>query len=557
MAHESGSSPARRGAAHRVTAWEWRRVLLYALLVTVVTTLPYALAWAGQGDGWRFTGFLFGAEDGFSYLGKMRLGARDLWDFYLFYTPEPHAGAPLVFLPYIVPGHLAGRLASSTDPALPGLLALLFHGLRAGFGVLLIAVLYRFIAAFVASARVRFTALVLATLGGGLGWLLAFAGQTPPEFYIPEGFSFLILFGLPHLALARATLLAGLLALLQAQTNPRWPRLAALAGVCWWVVGLAVPFYLPLAFVILAAWGLVAWSRRDALPGRLAAAGLIGGAVTLPLLVYYAVLFSTHETFARWSAQNQLESPPPLHYALAYALLIVPGLLGLRVAWRRARRDIRWALLIAWPVVGLALVYLPANVQRRMGEGVIVPLAILAASGLHLGARLWAIRRRRRWTGRYVWTSIALLAAACLSSAIFLRFSLVAASNPSLPIFRPVEELAAFAWLNGRAAPDAVVLASAPTGNALPAYTNQRPYMGHGPETLDWQHKTRQLERFFGGEMPAGERQALLAEYRVRYVFYGPLERALAATPSAPAWAAGMTPVYERDGYVIYEVPLE
>src|SRR5687768_17178571 len=92
----------------RITRREWRTVSLYALLLVFLTTLPYVLAWAGQGDAWRFSGFLFGIEDGYSYLGKMRLGVRGLWDFYLFYTPEPHAAAPLIFLSYILPGQLVG-----------------------------------------------------------------------------------------------------------------------------------------------------------------------------------------------------------------------------------------------------------------------------------------------------------------------------------------------------------------------------------------------------------------------------------------------------------------
>jgi hypothetical protein len=545
--------------APAISRREWRAVLLYALFVAVLTTIPYVVAYASQNGDWRFGGFLFGVEDGNSYIGKMRLGARGLWDFYLFYTPEAHAGAPLVFLPYIVPGHLVGQFVRDTDPALPMALALVFHAMRVLFDALLVVVLYRFIAAFIRRPNVRMTALILATFGGGLGWLLAFAGASPPEFYIPEDFSFLILFGLPHLALARAALLGGLLLMFNA-TSPAHPqtwrrglRYALLAGGCWLVVGLAVPFYFAIVYVILGAWGLALWIRCRAFPVRFAVYAALAAAVTVPLFAYYTLTFSTNAAFAQWSAQNQLVSPSPLHYALAFIVLAIPALVGGRWAWRRARVDERFALLVGWPLVVPLLVYIPLNVQRRMAEAVIVPLAILAAVGLDVWARAWAMRRRGRSSARRFGIGRAVVVAlASVSSAILLLGSFTAAANPRLPLFRPADELAAFAWLNTHAVPDDVVLSSVATGNALPAYTNLRPFMGHGPETLDWPHKTRDLERFYRGEMTDDERAGLLRDYHIRYVFYGPLEQALSASP--PVWTDNMTPIYDAEGYIIFMV---
>ncbi|MBL8163839.1 MAG: hypothetical protein JNJ61_17765, partial [Anaerolineae bacterium] len=206
-----------------ITRGEWQRVALFALLLILLTSAPYWLAWSRAGTEWQFSGFLFGADDGYSYLGKMRLGVRGLWEFYLFYTPEPHASAPLTFLPYILPGQIVRLFTSPADPGATALLAGIFGLMRVIFDALLIVVLYRFIAAFIASPAGRFRALLLATLGGGLGWVIALGGGLPPEFYIPEGFSFLILWGLPHLALARAALLGALLLILQmAQNEDEW-----------------------------------------------------------------------------------------------------------------------------------------------------------------------------------------------------------------------------------------------------------------------------------------------------------------------------------------------
>src|SRR5690606_39956921 len=96
------------------------------------------------------------------------------------------------------------------------------HGARLVFGLALVLVTYRFVAMFLRRPATRRLALVLITLGGGLGWVVSLLGagnlfgSLPVDFIVPEGYTFLILFGLPHLALARAALLLGFLALFAA-----------------------------------------------------------------------------------------------------------------------------------------------------------------------------------------------------------------------------------------------------------------------------------------------------------------------------------------------------
>ncbi|MGQ9889468.1 MAG: hypothetical protein ACUVSX_13395 [Aggregatilineales bacterium] len=531
-----------------VSGREWRRVLLLALALAVLTSVPYWIGWLAADDAQHFSGFLFGVEDGHSYTGKMRLGAQGRWDFYLFYTVEAHDSAPLLFLPYIIPGQVAGLLLAETDPAMTGLLVGLYHLLRIAFGAALVAVTYRFAAEFLNSPRLRFLALILAALGGGLGWALLLVGETPPEFYIPEGFTFQILLSLPHLALARVALLGGLLALFAALRGSwRW---ALVAGLCWLLMGLAVPFYLAVIYAALAAWKLAAWLLGHRFPAQLAWRAALAALTTLPLFVYNALVFTANPAFARWSAQNQLPSPPPLHYALAYLPLALLALPGGALAARRAQRDARCALLIGWPLVVPLLVYLPVNVQRRLAEAVIVPLSALAALGLaRLVRRLPAAGARRAATA-------AAVGALSLSSLALLLLALLAAASRAEPVFVPGGLVRAFDWLNAHAEPGAVVFAAFRTGNRLPAYTHLRAFVGHGPETLDAVAKTAQAEAFFRGALSPAEQAALLAGQRVGYIVYGPSERRLAPdAPAPPAWAAGLVALYDSDGVAIYAVP--
>src|SRR5690606_39221408 len=161
------------------------------------------------------------------------------------------------------------------------------HGARLVFGLALVLATYRFVAMFLRRPATRRLALVLITLGGGLGWVVSLLGagnlfgSLPVDFIVPEGYTFLILFGLPHLALARSALLLGFLCLLAAlRGNPA--RNALLAGLCWAVMGLAVPFYIAVVYAVLGAWGLAARLRARRFPIELLYRAVAAALVPLP-----------------------------------------------------------------------------------------------------------------------------------------------------------------------------------------------------------------------------------------------------------------------------------
>ncbi|MBN2303159.1 MAG: hypothetical protein JXQ72_01700 [Anaerolineae bacterium] len=534
----------------RVSRDEWWRVSLFAGALMLVLTLPYVIGWLSASGGWEFGGFLFGADDGYSYLAKMRLGARGDWLFTIRYTSEPHDGA-LLFLPYILLGQITGLFVDGQSPDLPTALAVAFHIAQVIFGFTLILVSYRFVAVFLKRPASRMLVLVLIALGGGFGWLLGIigTGSLPVDFYVPEGYSFLILFGLPHLSLARTAMLAGFLLLFRVLLIPDSPRAwwwyAISTGLCWVVMGLCVPFYVAVVYAILGCWGLAAWLRERRFPWALFWRALVAALVALPVLLYTGVVFLASDVLRDWSGQNRLPSPNPLHYVAGYMVLAIPAVVALRWVWRKSG-SLPHLLLATWIVAAPVLVYLPINVQRRLAEGVIVPLSILAVAGLRL-----AFPHLRQW-GRAQRIMLALVLPTALLLWLGGTFS---ALSPARPLFRPVDELRALDRLNAVAPQDSVVLSSKDTGNYLPARTNLIAYVGHGPETIDADDKEDRVEAFFAGELDPAARRALLAG--VDYVFYGPLEVPEDGEPDR-SWAEGLRLLAgfdPADAYTVYEVP--
>lgn len=160
-----------------------------------VTTIPYLIGYASQGDEWQFTGFVFGVTDGNSYIAKMLSGANGDWLFRTPYTPYPQQGV-LAFLPYLLLGKI------SAPPGQHLQLVSLFHIFRYSAGVLAILATYDFLSIFLKSTSVRRWGLAIAILGGGLGWVLVLIGRAsvqgslPLDFYSPESFGFLAIYEL-------------------------------------------------------------------------------------------------------------------------------------------------------------------------------------------------------------------------------------------------------------------------------------------------------------------------------------------------------------------------
>lgn len=532
------------GTAQRrlVTPAEWRWAAAFAAAVMALTTAPYLAGVAAQTPEWRFGGHVIGVEDGNAYLARMAQGARGAWRVTPVYTAEPQPGVWLYTF-YVLLGKLAGPDHAAR--------LLAFHAARVVCGGLALLVSYRFLAEFLPFIRQRRLGLVLVGLGGGLGWLLALTGQggllgsLPLDFFSPEAYTFLSLYALPHLAASRALLLLGVLAYLRGR--------GVWAGLAWLGVALIQPIH------VLAIWAVAAMEmflpylsppRSGEGAGRFRLrerwrVALAAVALPAPVVVYTVAAFTLDPVLRAWNTQSHLSSPHPVHYLLGYALWLAPGVCGWRVLQRRPALA-RWTA--AWLVTVPVLLYLPLPIQRRLAEGVQLPLVILAVLGL-------TVALRRRWLTRAV-------AGASAMTALFLvAGGWAAASRPAPPIFHAADQIAVFNWVTARVEASGrqsmanrvpAGLGAYLTGNLLPAYTPLPAYLGLTTETVAFAEKRERVAAFFQPETRDADRRRWLAEGGVRYVFIGPPERALGAFD--PGSAPYLTRRFASGEYAVYEV---
>jgi hypothetical protein len=525
-----------------MTKLERRWCLIYAAVLAILTSLPYFIGFIAQGDSWRFTGFVFGVEDGNSYIAKMMLGARGEWLFRTPYTSVPQGGV-IAFLPYI----LLGKLAAGDELHLQ--LVVLYHIFRVAVIPLGVLATYRFMALFISVPRWRGWATIIATAGGGVGWLIALSGEAswlgslPLEFYSPETFGFLAFYGLPHLTLARALLLVGLVEYIRAAEDPGrgW-----LAGLSFLILSLVQPLAVVSGYAVILAHQVIVGLKqlyqvrwRQYQPWFSAA--LKTGLISLPLVLYLTYVFTQDPFLRAWTSQNRILSPHPVHYLLAYGLMAIPAFVG---AWGvlRRRHPATW-LPVGWVLIFPLLAYAPYNLQRRLPEAVWVAIVTLAAVGLSEWRTRPVIQRR---------VGTAILSVSLFGSLLLLGGGIGVARRPSEPAFRTKEEVSGFLELNKLSDHGEVVLSAYDTGNALPAWAHVRVVVGHGPESANLEVLRPQVEAFYSETMGEDARSDFLRSAGINYVWVGPNE-----DPQGdwePSFSKLLNLIYQDGIYQVYEV---
>jgi hypothetical protein len=526
-----------------VKTQERRWVIGFAVVVLLITSLPYLLGFWLQGKDWVFTGFVFGVEDGNSYIAKMLSGSLGAWLFRTPYTAFPQTGF-LAFLPYL----LLGKLVA--PPGVHEQLVALFQLFRWVAGIACILATYDFAGIFVEDVRLRRLATAVATIGGGLGWLSIIGNRLPLEMYSPESFGFLELYGLPHLALARALLLWGLVIYLK-NLEDRSKNLTVVltCGILWLFLGLMQPLTVLIGWAILGAFLIVMavvfyWRKRH---GALVDWGifkqnilrLVGlGLISSPIVIYTAIKFLTDAFLIQWARQNIILSPPAIDYLLAYCLMIPFVVIGLKKLIKD--RPIRVYLLIGWLILFPILAYFPYNLQRRLPEGIWVAVAVLAVACFS-----------GEVTPFFKKLPIVLYLS-FLSPVIILLGGTLGWMNPSTPIFRPAAEIQAFNALSDKITPGQVVLAAYDTSNALPAWVPGRTLIGHGPESIHLAEIRPEVESFFQSTTSDQTRLDLIRQFQIDFVFYGPEEQDLGTW--SPDSFDRLSPVYQEGNWKIYRV---
>lgn len=220
-------------------------------------------------------------------------------------------------------------------------------------------------------------------------------------------------------------------------------------------------------------------------------------------------------------------------------------------------------LPVVWAVANSLVLLIPVSFQRKMIEGLHLPLCILAGFAVSwLAARIARNLRERgklkHAMERVVLTVCVVVALAIPSNALFVSQALenVKTNNANLlavlqpPIYLDPPDARAMQWLGEHAGRDDVILSSSVMGSYIPTYSPAKVWVGHWAETLNFRAQLTKANAFFRNP----EAKGLPA---VTMIYYGPWEQAVAGADAPGMASTGLQSVYDEQGVRIYRVTLE
>lgn len=565
---------------------EIRAVILVAAGIMAVTLMPYLAGLQMAPPGSEFAGFIWGVDDGNVYLSWIRQASEGRVFLANQYTTHPQA--PHFFNLFLL---VAGWLSRLTTLA-P---IYIFHALRFLGGIFALTALYWLVSLLTQDRWIRCASLGLAALGSGLGWIVALFdpsgswGIHPVDVGVnwqvqPEAVTFVsaLLNPLFITSMGLICLVLGF-SLVALEKDDR--KSGVIAGICLLVLGNVHSYDIFAIHLTLGLWIIYSLiARRYTLKDAASSYGIIFAiSIPAPLWSYYA---AGQDPSYMVKAMTPTPAAGMINYIVGYGLIGLLALLGaVIVAAREGRHErhvnTRGQLLrfaVAWAVANSLVLLLPVSFQRKMVEGLHLPLAILAGVGTaYLGvlftralANTGEVQRVRE---RMAVVIVAVIVLCVPSNVLFVSQCLdnVRTNNRNLlhvlapPVFVEEEYIDCFNWVSLQTGFDDVILSSSLMGSHLPAHAPCRVFAGHWAETLSFPDKLGKVHRFFRPDTPPDVRKSILASEGVSYIIYGPYERLVGRTAQeGPGPKAAVNMVAGTDGaaqqvfdsgeVVVYEV---
>ncbi len=498
------------------------------LAAGILAVLPFALAYFFSGEDHVFAGAILNPIDGNTYFAKAYQGWRGEWRFRLPYTAEAGSGA-YINLYYILIGHVARWTGLSIH--------LVYQSARLISSAALVYALQRFFGRILTRPFQQNTALALSVLGLGMGWLAVPFDVITADFWVAEAIPLLAVMTNPHFPLGLALIVWLATPSEDFSMSGAW----TFAGLSF-VLSLVSPFGVVIALLPWAGQILGDLYRRlqerrltfkgvFSHPAYLAATGiLVGGA---PVLLYDYLAIRGDPVLSAWDAQNLTTTPPWWDLLLSFS----PGILLAWVGWRRAP-----AALVSWFILGLVLIFLPFELQRRFMMGLQIPVAGMAAVGLD---------RLREASGQKMLAPVLLTLLVLPGTLLLAMTAAFGVISRSPLLFLEKNEFDGLMWITDNTPDQALVFASPEMGLFIPAQTGRRVIYGHPFETVGAARNEAEVVAALQASDPESLAAYLQAQ-GVDYVYFGPREAAL--RPQSLVGVSGLRLVYDLAGVAVYQV---
>ncbi|MFH1207663.1 MAG: hypothetical protein V1668_03595 [Patescibacteria group bacterium] len=532
-----------------ITKKEWRLVLVLAGVMVAVTAIPYLYGYFTAPSGKVFTGIHYLTPgDTNVMLSNIEQVKQGQNIFINPYTSEPQRRI------YLNPFWLGvGWMAKIFH--LPNLLA--FHAARSLLILIFAGVMYLFLAYIFSDPKRRIWMMLVICAASGLGLFfnpflfdVSKIYEHPTDMWVPESVTWLTLYHSPHLIASLTLIILIFLLMLLAFDRDKY-RYSLGAGIACFFLLWFHPFNGPTIFGVLITYMLIIFLRDRKIYWQYIKHFFILCVFPVPVVAYMYYMSNADWVIRKWNEQNLLPSPTAWMYIIGYGILVPFALYGLWITLKIAKN--KGIFIVAWLVASSLLLYFPIYFQRRLSEGLHIPIAILATVGIIALADRLRSPSPSSWQIKLSALVISLIILLPLSNfQIMGQDAYNYQTEKKYPYYMDRTEVEAMAWLKDNASLADVIFSTYEIGNFIPAYSGRVVWLGHGPQTINIEEKFKKSIWFWGNDSDADEKYTLLKDSRATYVWYGQYEKK--AGTYDPASKSYLKKVYSNPDVTIFRV---
>jgi len=416
--------------------------------------------------------------------------------------------------------------------------------------------------------RVAFIFFVFASwLGPYMKYLFQVEPWRFPSIGASEAFSFSTLSNSPHF-IASTTLLMAIFLFSLYFLESRKIIHTFLAGVCAFLLFSFHPYHIYTVVFVMLVFIAVEGAANRRIDFGYVKHYLFILACSVPPILYYLWTILYVPFYSQIFNFNLLNSAPWIIVA-DYALLLILFSLGVAFLAEKGSVSRREIFLIVWAVTQFFLLYLPISTQKRLLEGLNVPIIILAVSGLFFLDRLLATGGLKKVCGLFnVGNDMAGKVVPCMflviSFGLVFSISNVASVQENILFFKDEEHFFgayiaqdnenAMKWIEAHTPNDSVIFSGYKNGNIIPIISFRHVYLGHYAQTADYPGKEKESVMFFQ-DYSSPERREFLEKNNIGYIFWGPEERVLTDNFN-PDQEDFLQKVYGNGSVAVYRVKM-
>lgn len=386
----------------------------------------------------------------------------------------------------------------------------------------------------------------------------------PLDLWSPEGNNLLTMFQSPHLITATSLIiLSPFLAFLAFQH--RNVKYAVFSGLSALVLFQFHPFHIPTVLGVISVYFLVRLvqlivnvqqpTARSSIMSHLRLYLLMVG-ISFPSILYY-LLLSEYDFGTQIRAyQNICLSPSLFVTALSYGLLFILAIAAMAVIFKKRKFSSLNIFLIVWLALQFGLLFSPFRFQRRMMQGLQIPMTILAVQGVYYCFSYLRSKMSSERFDFYIknsWLLIILFIMFFTPSNLFnwaRETQVILEVEPKFYIHQDLAE--AYNWLRKNTSADSVVLSDFYSGNLIPGRAGRKVYVGHAVETWYFESKLLNMMWFYLINDQDDKKIKFLEENNIVYVFDVPQSRGLG--DFNPEGKKYLRKVFEQGAVKIFKV---